>query len=216
MPRVSRQQTEQHRAAIEEASSRLFRERGIQAVSVADLMRAAGLTHGGFYGHFESKEALAGVACAKAFAQSVERWQGRIEQAERPAQARAAIVRAYLSEHSRDSAGLGCPASALATDAAREEPASPLRQNYLGGVSQLLDLLAQVQPAPGTEVARRQALVELSLMVGAQMLARATQGNPLSEAVLDAACEHLLPLAEPDPPRGRADPDSQPPAAQAD
>ena len=79
MPRVSREQTDINRLAIEDASSRLFREQGIKAVSVADLMAAAGLTHGGFYGHFESKDALAAVACAKAFEQSAGRWEKRLD-----------------------------------------------------------------------------------------------------------------------------------------
>ena len=66
MPRVSRAEAENHRQQITEASARLFKERGVKGVSVADLMGAAGLTHGGFYGHFESKDALAGVAVARA------------------------------------------------------------------------------------------------------------------------------------------------------
>ena len=77
MPRVSRAEAESHRQQITEASARLFKERGINGVSVADLMGAAGLTHGGFYGHFESKDALAGVAVAHAFEQSAERWRKR-------------------------------------------------------------------------------------------------------------------------------------------
>ena len=78
MPRVSRAQAEAHREAITDASARLFKEHGLKAVSVADLMGAAGLTHGGFYGHFESKDALAGAATAHAYGQAVERWRRRV------------------------------------------------------------------------------------------------------------------------------------------
>src|SRR6202050_3032867 len=78
MPRVSREQTDHNRIAITAASARLFREQGVDKVSVAELMAAAGLTHGGFYGHFESKEKLATVACTKAFDEAVERWESRI------------------------------------------------------------------------------------------------------------------------------------------
>src|SRR5580658_9051251 len=78
MPRASKLQAQSHRRAFTDASARLMRERGIDGVSVADLMGAAGLTHGGFYGHFDSKEQLAAEACAHAFAESVERWKTRI------------------------------------------------------------------------------------------------------------------------------------------
>ena len=70
MPRVTREQADSNKIAITEASARLFRERGIDSVSVAELMAAAGLTHGGFYGHFASKQELAGEACAFAFGRS--------------------------------------------------------------------------------------------------------------------------------------------------
>ena len=74
MPRVSKEQTDLNRSAIENVSAKLFREKGFNGVSVSDLMAAAGLTHGGFYGHFSSKDELAAVACANAFDHAVERW----------------------------------------------------------------------------------------------------------------------------------------------
>ena len=75
MPRVSREQTDKNRLLIEAASARLFKEHGFDGVSVADIMASAGLTHGGFYGHFESKDELAALACAKAFEESAARWR---------------------------------------------------------------------------------------------------------------------------------------------
>src|SRR6202161_4039484 len=101
MPRVSREQADRNRIAITEASARLFREQGVDNVSVAELMAAAGLTHGGFYGHFESKEELAGEACRWAFARSVERWKKRIAEKNDPGVARAALTDSYLSAQSR-------------------------------------------------------------------------------------------------------------------
>src|ERR1700710_1547094 len=122
MPRVSREQTDANRIAIEEASSRLFREQGLKGVSVADLMGAAGLTHGGFYGHFSSKEALAGEACASAFERSVDRWKGRVVEAVNRVNGRAALVESYLSPQARGNPGAACPASSLAGDVSREPP----------------------------------------------------------------------------------------------
>ena len=81
MPRVSRAQTEANNQAIQDAASRLFRARGIGGVSVAELMAEAGLTHGGFYAHFPSKDALAASACESAFAHADAKWQRRVDAA---------------------------------------------------------------------------------------------------------------------------------------
>ena len=102
MPRASKEQSAVHRKTITDASARLMRERGIQSVSVAELMGAAGLTHGGFYGHFESKDALAAEACGLAFSESVDKWQKRIAGHSDDAGAFKAIVEAYLSVRTRD------------------------------------------------------------------------------------------------------------------
>src|SRR3954463_7829675 len=100
MARVSRAEADNHREQITEASARLFKEHGLKGVSVADLMGAAGLTHGGFYGHFESKDALAGIAVAHAYAEAVERWNRRVAGKPDAATGRAALVEAYLSAQS--------------------------------------------------------------------------------------------------------------------
>src|SRR3981189_2343826 len=115
MPRVSRVVTEKNRAAIERESARLFREQGLQGVSVAELMAAAGLTHGGFYGHFESKDALATVACTKAFDEAVERWKERISGTRDPKSALTALLDGYLSSRTRRLAGSGCPGAGWGT-----------------------------------------------------------------------------------------------------
>src|ERR1700730_8762168 len=105
MPRVSREQADNNRLAITDASARLFRERGIDNVSVAELMAAAGLTHGGFYGHFESKEELAPEACRWDFGRCVERWKTRVGEKSDRTVARAALADNYLSVQSRSSPG---------------------------------------------------------------------------------------------------------------
>jgi TetR/AcrR family transcriptional repressor of nem operon len=146
MPRVSREQSDANRAAITAASARLFREFGIDGVSVADLMAAAGLTHGGFYGHFASKDVLAAEACGAAFAQSVERWRKRLADEKSPEAGRAALVEGYLSAKSRGSPGTSCPAATMAVDVAREPSVAPVRAAYLDGIEQLVAILASVQP----------------------------------------------------------------------
>jgi len=200
MPRVSREQADKNRLAVEAAASRLFREHGIDGVTVADLMAAAGLTHGGFYGHFDSKDALAVVACERAFDESVRRWDGLT--ARQPgSSARAAMHENYLNAAHRDHPGKGCPAAALAADVARQDEDSPVRQAYVAGVKQLVATLAGMQDETGAP-ARRAAMAQLATMVGALTLARATQGDALSGQFLSAAREFLA----------RAD-GAQPPAA---
>ena len=191
MPRVSREQTDRNRAAIEDVSARLFREQGFNGVSVADLMAAAGLTHGGFYGHFASKDALAALACGKAFEQSTQRWAQRIAAHADPRAAFHAIADSYLSPASRDSAGSGCPAAALAADVAREAPEQPVRAVYLAGVKGLLGQLAALSTQDQPAGRRDEALLQMAAMAGALLLARATQGDPVSDQMLAAVRNFL-------------------------
>jgi TetR/AcrR family transcriptional repressor of nem operon len=192
MPRVSRAVTEKNRAAIERVSARLFREQGLQGVSVADLMAAAGLTHGGFYGHFESKDALATVACTKAFDEAVERWERRISSTTDRKSALTALVDGYLSSRNRDMAGSGCPLAALATDVAREPVGKPVRNAYMGGLSRLIGVLIALQSNDNPKKDRSVALAQISTMVGALVLARAAKRHALSKEILAAARENIL------------------------
>jgi TetR/AcrR family transcriptional repressor of nem operon len=192
MPRVSREQTDKNRTAIEEASSRLFREQGLNQVSVAELMGAAGLTHGGFYGHFESKDALAATACATGIAQSAKRWQRVLSDSGSLPNAHASLVEHYLGARHRDHPGQGCTVAALAADVAREAPAKPVHAAYLEGVRALLARLYQVNQESEEGARRQAALVEMATLVGAVTLARATVGDPLSEDILDACRAALL------------------------
>lgn len=187
MPRSSREQAARHREAIAEASSRLFRERGLKGISIADVMAAAGLTHGGFYGHFPSKDALAAEACARAFGESANRWNQWTTLAGDDRQAmRAAIAGSYLSARHRASPGTGCAAVSLAADIAREAPDKPVRQAYAAGVRQLAANWARTIEAGDEPQRQQRALAELAMMVGAVTLARATEGDPLSDEVLAA------------------------------
>jgi TetR/AcrR family transcriptional repressor of nem operon len=156
----------------------MFREKGT-AVSVADVMEAAGLTHGGFYKQFASKEDLIDEAAAHAFDKPAAYSAVACEvHAGDPEAGRRKLIQDYLSVWHRDHPGDGCPVSGFATDLGREPgQATRAHQVYVNGVRNLAAQLA------GDD----DGLAQLSTMVGALVLARATQGNPLSEEVLQAA-----------------------------
>jgi TetR/AcrR family transcriptional repressor of nem operon len=191
MPRVSRQQADHNRTAITEVSARLFREHGVDNVSVAELMAAAGLTHGGFYGHFDSKEDLAGEACRWAFGRSVERWKKRIAGKDDPRVAKAALTDSYLSSQSRSGPDGSCPATTLASDVARKSADAPIRVAYAAGLEDLLKILASLQDTGAARSDREAALADFATMVGGLMLAKATQGEPISDEFLAAARRRL-------------------------
>ena len=199
MPRVSRKQADLNREIIVEAATRLFRERGLHGISVVDVMAAAGLTHGGFYGHFESKEALAREASERAFNQVGTRWRERAASGEDKASSRRALIEPYLSAHSRDNPGDSCPVVAFAGDMCHESAESGLREPFLDGLNRLLDSFSQLMESSDPDENRQQALVQYSMMVGALTLARATRGEALSDEILETVCRYLT-AAKPDAP----------------
>lgn len=192
MPRVSLEQAELNRDRIEQVSAQLFRELGIDRVSVVDLMKAAGLTHGGFYGHFKSKDELAAIACTRAFDLSREKWEASVAQSRSPAAALGAVINRYLSPENRNAPGTACPAAMLASDVAREDEDKPVREAYRAGLDDLLDSLGALQEQGGPKTRRRHAITQLSTMVGALLLARASGTTALSDEILDAARKELL------------------------
>ncbi len=168
MARASREQTDKNREAIEQASSRLFRERGLNGVSVAEVMADAGLTHGGFYGHFASKDALAAQACKRAFEESAARWDRRLARAAGDHKAMlASLVEPYLTAAHCANPGVGCAASALAVDVAREPADKPVRQAYVEGLRPLVDGMARTVDSDDPQVRHDEALVRMALLVGA-------------------------------------------------
>jgi TetR/AcrR family transcriptional repressor of nem operon len=199
MPRVSRKQADLNREIIVEAATRLFRERGLHGISVVDVMATAGLTHGGFYGHFESKEALAREASERAFNQVGTRWRERAASGEDKASSRRALIEPYLSAHSRDNPGDSCPVVAFAGDMCHESAESGLREPFLDGLNRLLDSFSQLMESSDPDENRQQALVQYSMMVGALTLARATRGEALSDEILETVCRYLT-AAKPDAP----------------
>ena len=178
MGRVSQAQAEENRRRVVDTASRLFREQGMQ-VSVADLMKAAGLTHGAFYKQFASKEALVDEATAHAFAELARRHSAGLERHHgQHAAARQALIDTYLSDEHRDAPADGCPVAALATDIAREGGGSEARHVYAEGVADFADFLADDD---------QDGIVRLCTLFGALVLSRATKGLPISGEILAAA-----------------------------
>lgn len=186
--KVTKAKAAENRAAIVAAASRLFRERGFDGVGVAEIMQAAGLTHGGFYGNFASKNALAAEACACSFAQSAARVPPGSGTADDSLEA---YLDAYLSELHRDRPADGCPVAAYATEIARQDEA--VQAEFTAGTAGLVDRIAERLSAGehGVEAAgerRSRALTALAAMAGGMALARATvRSNPeLSAEILGA------------------------------
>jgi TetR/AcrR family transcriptional repressor of nem operon len=167
MGRVTQAKAQENRQRVVATAARLFRERGVPGVSVADLMAAAGLTHGGFYKQFASKEALVAEAVTQAFADSAEVAQSFEDSA-------AQFVQWYLSPDHRDHPGNGCAAAGLGIDVAREGADSAARAPYVAGIENYAEQLGG-------------DLAAVSMLVGALVLARATAGTDLSDRILASA-----------------------------
>lgn len=179
--RVSREQASENRERVLDVAAKLFRERGFNGVGVAELMKEAGLTHGGFYGQFESKEDLMAQASARASAGVLERWR---ESAARSSDPLSALVASYVNVSHRDEPGGGCIVSALGAEAAREGP--KVRQVVADAAKSLLETLAEVVPGKSKAEKRQRATVTLASMVGAIVLARAVDDETLSKEILRA------------------------------
>lgn len=180
--RVSREQAAENRKRIVKTAGRLFREKGFDGIGVADLMKAAGLTHGGFYGHFESKESLMAEAISEQLKESVARWRQR--SADNPQAPLQAIADAYLSNDHRDAKALSCAIPALASEASKQSVA--VRNSFSEGANGLIEVLAAAMPDATQEQRRQSAIVAFSAMIGSLMLSRAVGDKALADEVLQA------------------------------
>ncbi|MGU3540478.1 TetR family transcriptional regulator [Methylobacterium sp. A54F] len=180
MPRVSQEQARLNRQRVVEVAAALFRERGLHGVGVADIMASAGLTHGGFYGQFANKDALAAEAFDAAIA---EDRRGAVD----------TILANYLSVGHVRSPGKGCPLAALANDVSREPPGSPVRSRFTRGVEGLAAILANLTPKASRERRRQRSLATLSTLVGAVVLARAVNDEALADELIQAAHAAVAP-----------------------
>lgn len=188
--RRSQEDTAKTRVRIVTAAAEMFRARGIEATSVADVMSAVGLTVGGFYRHFDSKEALVAEAIARASHEVAGHG-----------------LDAYLSDAHRRHAGRGCPVAALCSEVAHASKAT--KTAFSGALQSLIASLGGATPG-GSRRDRRKVLFSASAAVGALVLARATHDESLASEILSAAREGLLDgNAKAAPPRRQHEPDKK-------
>ena len=180
--KVSREQAARNRVHVVEVAGTEFRKHGFDGIGVADLMKAAGLTHGGFYNNFPSKDALAVEAVERVFAETSDRLRPVATGAGNPL---AAMIRLYLSPEHRDAMGAGCAIAALSQDAARGSP--ELRSAFEAGIEGYLDLMVELGG-----VSRSRAMAIYATMLGALTLSRTVVDPVMSDDILAAAVESLL------------------------
>jgi TetR/AcrR family transcriptional repressor of nem operon len=186
--RGTNEQKAETRRRIMEAASKLFRREGIGGVGVDAVMRQVGLTHGGFYGHFPSKEALAAEVCTDQLARSAARWEAM--RAEHGAeQALTRIVESYLSATHVEQSERSCVVPTLGAELARRPLAHPA---LTSAIKAMVDTLTSCLPRRRVP-ARERALAGLSVMVGAVVLARLSSDPALSAEIVAAARRVLLP-----------------------
>jgi len=181
--KVSREQATQNRERIVDAAAQLFRERGFEGIGLADMMKTVGLTHGGFYGHFSSKEELLAQACACALTRTHEGWSRRADSV--PDDPLSSIAGAYLSRRHRDDPGSGCVLAALGPDVARHGPG--VRRAVTEGLCSAFDLLTGLVAGKSKAARRQKAISIYASMVGAMIMARVVDDRALSDEILNAA-----------------------------
>ncbi|AOH87314.1 transcriptional regulator (plasmid) [Sphingomonas panacis] len=170
--KVSREQMAENHVRILDEASRLFREKGFEAVTVAEVMKAADLTHGGFYGHFESKDDLV--------AQAIER---TLKAAAGGKFDLDAFIDRYLSPRHRDNPGAGCPIAGLVAETRHQSPAA--RTAMTEGLRAQIERMSNAFPGTSDAESRQEAIGSLAAMVGAVILARAIDDPTLSGEVLE-------------------------------
>jgi TetR/AcrR family transcriptional repressor of nem operon len=190
--RVSREQAAANRERIIEAAGELFRSKGFSGIGVADIMKAAELTHGGFYGHFASKDDLIAQASRRSMQRTAQNWRKVV--AESGDDTFATLLARYLSPRHRDDPGQGCAFAALSGDAAR--CGKPVREAFAEGLEPLIDILSGIVGGRTKAARRRKAIAALSELIGALVLSRAVGKGGLSEEILDAGRRELLAAAE--------------------
>jgi TetR/AcrR family transcriptional repressor of nem operon len=168
---------------IVKAASRRIRRDGIDGVTVAQLMNEAGLTHGAFYRHFDSRDELVAEAIDAALAQGSQRTHASAGLG--GSEALASIIDGYLSPLHRDKPETGCAVAALPTDIARSNPSA--RNAYSGQVRRYIDLLVELTPGRDPD----EAHLILAALVGALLLARAVDDRGLSDEILESAARAL-------------------------
>ncbi len=173
---------------IVSVAARAIRRDGYAGTSVADIMKDAGLTHGGFYSHFASREDMLTKAAAQACSEAASQ-ASQILDGSPPDVALKSLLAAYLSKGHVDQLELGCPLAALGSETVRQTP--EVRRVATRHIKGMVDLVARQSPDWGQPGAHNRALVTVATMVGALMLSRAVDEPDFSEALCEAAFEHL-------------------------
>jgi TetR/AcrR family transcriptional repressor of nem operon len=188
---------ETHERIVKNASERL-REGGAASIGVAELMKEAGLTHGGFYAHFASREALIDEAFIHAMEQTAKRWRKRAELAPEGKEL-ASIVNGYLTAQHRDDVGNGCALPSLGAEVLRANLKT--RKAVAAKLEEMIDTISEQMPAQTTKAARREAVAALATMMGTLLLARMAGAGEFSEEILAAGRYGILQGATSDKPR---------------
>jgi TetR/AcrR family transcriptional regulator, transcriptional repressor for nem operon len=175
---------------IVQAAARAIRRSGYDGTGVADIMKEAGLTHGAFYAHFDSREAMLAEAADRAGAES-NAFAARVVAAAPAEQSLQALVQAYLSREHLEGIETGCPVSALGSEMPRQAP--EVRRAATRRIKEMIDLVARQSPDWGQPGAHERALVTVATMVGTLMMARAVDDAALSDSLCSAALKRLAP-----------------------
>ncbi len=187
--RKSRNEAARTRERIVSGASAMFRERGLADVGVAELMADAGLTHGGFYAHFKSREALVVEAIRFALVQSAQRiYLSELKNGDQPGYSR--LIHKYLSERHRDDPKNGCVLASLGAEVARRDGES--RSVFSEGFDELVTLLAELSPARTRNARRAHILSVISALAGALTLSRAVNDPDVSDEILVSVRQSLL------------------------
>jgi TetR/AcrR family transcriptional repressor of nem operon len=181
--RVSRVQAAENRETVINVASRLFREHGFDGIGLKDLMEGAGLTQGGFYKQFTSKDDLVAQASRRALESALDRWSAAA--VSNPTDPFGAVVAFYLSMDHREEKMDGCPVAALGSDAARQ--GADVKASFEAGIREYLELLNRWTDDADGEESGSKAMAALSTMVGAVVLSRAVNDPDLAQGFLNAA-----------------------------
>jgi TetR/AcrR family transcriptional repressor of nem operon len=192
--RVSKQKAAENREQIVAAAARLFRENGIAATGVDAISQRAGLTHGGLYSQFGSKDAVAAAAILLASRNSARKLRPPAER-QLAEQGLRGVVTQYLSTSHRDERGRGCVLAALGTDIPRQPRA--VRQAFTVAVKGAFDLMAGWMPDGAAAGRQHKAIAAFSAMVGALILARAVSDEALSHQILSVSAKSVIDSAWP-------------------
>jgi TetR/AcrR family transcriptional repressor of nem operon len=187
--RKSKQEAAETRRRIVKAAAAKFRQNGIGGTGLSDLMAAAGLTHGGFYRHFDSKDQIVAEACTAAAKSLAEQLAASVCK-KSPQRGLKAIVENYLSAAHRDEPADGCPIAALGSEIARGDERT--RDAATQALLKFVEIIASQFGKTRPDVARRRALVAAATMIGALTMSRIVTDSELSATILRQAERHLI------------------------